>query len=121
MKKLLIKQRSILMDNIKEKFKKFYSISKEIKKENRKIKANEEKLLRLKEQAKHIEDELIIFLNNLNDEFVKQILKNHYMKGLTWQATSQTLGGYNTEDCVRKIAERYLTKIEKTYGGKNNG
>ena len=100
------------MDNIKEKFKKFYSINKEIKKENKKTIKNEIQLNSLKKQAKILEDELVFFLNNLNDEFVKQILENHYMKGLTWQTTSKAMGGYNTEDCIRKIAERFLKKIK---------
>lgn len=48
------------------------------------------------------------FMNGIEDSFTRQIFYYRYAKGMTWKKVAYMTGGYNSEECVRKIAERYL-------------
>ncbi len=53
------------------------------------------------------------FINDIDDSFTRQIFYYRYVKCMTWQQVAYMTGGYNSADCVRKIAERYLEKYSK--------
>ncbi len=47
---------------------------------------------------------------SVDDSLVRLAIRHKYESGLTWRETAQRIGGYNTEDSVRKAVERYLQK-----------
>lgn len=47
-------------------------------------------------------------LERINDSLVRQILLCRYIDGMSWTQVALQVGGGNTADSVRKIAERYL-------------
>lgn len=53
---------------------------------------------------------LLIYINNIGDSLTRQVIELRFMNGLSWQQVAASIGGDNTEDCVRKICERYLEK-----------
>ena len=48
------------------------------------------------------------FLDSVDDSLTRQIFYYRYVKCMSWKKVSYMTGGYNSEDGVRKIAERYL-------------
>lgn len=48
------------------------------------------------------------FLNSIDDSLTRQIFYYRYVKCMSWKKVSYMTGGYNSEEGVRKIAERYL-------------
>ena len=44
----------------------------------------------------------------LEDSQMRQILLLKYLRGLSWRQVAMGIGGNNTEDGVRKRAERWL-------------
>jgi len=67
-------------------------------------KAIVEKIRRCSELKERIEK----FLNSIDDSLTRQIFYYRYVKCMTWKKVSFMTGGYNSEEGVRKIAERYL-------------
>ena len=51
------------------------------------------------------------FISKCEDPLTKQILYRRFLKGDCWTKVAYMTGGYNSEECVRKIAERYLQKM----------
>ena len=51
------------------------------------------------------------FISKCDDPLARQILYSRYLKGNTWEKTAYLTGGYISEECARKIAERYLQKM----------
>ena len=45
------------------------------------------------------------------DPLTEQILRLKFQRGFTWQGVALRIGGGNTEDSVRKRAERYLKDL----------
>ena len=48
----------------------------------------------------------------LEDSQMRQILLLKYLRGLSWRQVAMGIGGNNTEDGVRKRAERFLREAE---------
>ena len=67
-----------------------------------------EKIRRCSALKKKIDD----FLNTIDDSLTRQIFYYRYVKCMSWKKVSYMTGGYNSEDGVRKIAERYLKAHE---------
>ncbi len=63
-----------------------------------------EKIRKCSELKKRIDD----FLNTIDDSLTRQIFYYRYVKCMSWKKVSFMTGGYNSEEGVRKIAERYL-------------
>ena len=53
------------------------------------------------------------FLNSIDDSLTRQIFYYRYVRCMSWKKVSYMTGGYNSEDGVRKIAERYLKAVTK--------
>ncbi len=73
------------------------------------------KLNRLQRKLSRRIDELIDlveetndYINNIDDSLIRQIITLRYINGLEWKQVAASIGGNNTADSVRKIAERYL-------------
>ena len=52
--------------------------------------------------------EIDAFIDSLEDSQMRQILLLKYLRGLSWRQVAMGIGGNNTEDGVRKRAERFL-------------
>lgn len=59
---------------------------------------------------------LLLFLEQISDSHIRQILRYRFYNGWTWRKVAQEVGGGNTEECVRKTAYRFLNNTEKSKG-----
>ncbi|MBQ9757156.1 MAG: hypothetical protein IJW15_01905 [Clostridia bacterium] len=65
-----------------------------------------EKIRRCSELKERIDK----FLSSIDDSLTRQVFYYRYVKCMTWKKVAYMTGGYNSEEGVRKIAERYLKK-----------
>ncbi len=61
-------------------------------------------------QCLKMHEQIDSFIENVSDSLVRQVLFERYIRGKTWTAVAMAVGGGNTSDSVRKIAERYLSR-----------
>lgn len=59
---------------------------------------------------------LLLFLEQIPDSHIRQILRYRFYNGWTWRKVAQEVGGGNTEECVRKTVYRFLNHTEKSKG-----
>lgn len=50
------------------------------------------------------------FLNGIEDSFIRRIINLRVIEQLSWNKVADKMGGYNTEDSVRMVFERFLKK-----------
>lgn len=60
-----------------------------------------------------LRDKVKAFINSIDDSLTRQVFHYRYSKCMHWQQVAYMIGGGNTADSVRKIAERYLKCVEK--------
>ena len=60
-----------------------------------------------------LRDRVKTFINSIDDSLTRQVFYYRYSKCMRWQQVACIIGGSNTADSVRKIAERYLKCVEK--------
>ena len=77
---------------------------------NRRVKRLQRKLSRRVEELLDLTEEANEFIEGIDDSLVRQIITLRYVNGLTWEQVAASIGGNNTADSVRKIAERFLQK-----------
>lgn len=70
----------------------------------------ERRLNRKLERCRRLKAELDAFVTGLDDELERRIVRLRYEKGLSWGAVAYLTGGINSDDGVRKIAERCLER-----------
>lgn len=75
------------------------------------IRKRELELERRIKQSKQLKNEILEFIDGIDDCLTRQIFIYRYIKCLSWGGVACMTGGYNSEDGVRKIAERYLKKL----------
>lgn len=78
---------------------------------NRKSRRLQNKLMKKKNELLELQEEVNDFINNIDNSLLRQIITLKYMDGMSWQEAASIIGGNNTADSVRKMAERYLKKI----------
>ena len=66
------------------------------------------KLNRRIEELIDLVEETYEYIDNIDDSLIRQIITLRYINGLEWKQVAASIGGNNTADSVRKIAERYL-------------
>lgn len=66
------------------------------------------KLSRRVEELIDLVEEINEYIENIDDSLVRQIITLRYVNGLGWSAVAAHIGGGNTPDSVRKVAERFL-------------
>ena len=76
------------------------------------IKSREKRIVEKIRRCTQIKDEIEKFINSIDDSLTRQIFYYRYVKCMTWKKVSYMTGGYNSDEGVRKIAERYLKSIE---------
>lgn len=65
------------------------------------------KLKKIKRQR----DEIMSFIEKIDDSFIRQIMFYRHVQGMNWTQVSMHIGGNNTADGCRKAHDRYLKKI----------
>lgn len=77
------------------------------------IKERERELVSKIRNCTQLKEKIDKFINNIDDSLTRQIFYYRYVKCMPWRQVSYMTGAYCSEDCVRKIAERYLKKCDK--------
>lgn len=75
---------------------------------NSKAKRLQGKLNKRKNELMNLAGETNEFIEKIDDSLVRQIISLRYVSGLTWEQVAVNIGGNNTADSVRKVAERFL-------------
>lgn len=75
------------------------------------IKKREKELVLKIRSCTELRDKVKGFIDGVDDSLVRQVLHYRYSKCMTWRQVAYVIGGRNTEESVRKIAERYLKKM----------
>ena len=75
------------------------------------IKKREKELVLKIRSCTVLRDKVKDFIDSIDDSLVRQVLYYRYSKCMTWRQVAYVIGGRNTEESVRKIAERYLKKM----------
>lgn len=48
------------------------------------------------------------FISNINDSFLRRLINLRVVEGLSWNEVAERLGGYNNENNVKKIYQRFI-------------
>lgn len=75
---------------------------------NRKMRRLQRKLNRRIDELVDLVEETCEYIDNIDDSLIRQIITLRYVNGLSWNQVAMSIGGNNTVDSVRKVAERYL-------------
>lgn len=67
----------------------------------------------LKSEIEETVNDVQTYINSIDDSHTRRILSMRYVDGLKWRQIADCMGGGNTEDAVRKTAERFLEKENK--------
>ncbi len=52
------------------------------------------------------------YIQTVDDSLIRQILELRFINGLSWNKVADNIGGYNSEDSVKKMCYRYLKANE---------
>lgn len=50
-------------------------------------------------------------IQNIDDSFIRHLIRLRYIDGLAWRQVAQNIGGNNTADSIRIAVHRYLDNI----------
>lgn len=75
---------------------------------NNKLNRLQRKLNRRVEDLLDLVEDMNDYISNIDDSLVRQVLTLRYINNLSWNQVACHIGGNNTADSVRKVAERYL-------------
>lgn len=53
------------------------------------------------------------YINTIDDPILRMVFTLRYINGLSWRQVAYSIGGNNTENAVKKMAYRYLDKLNK--------
>ena len=54
------------------------------------------------------QEQLVEYINNIDDSLIRQIMILRYINGLSWKQIANHIGGGNTPDSVRMLHNRFL-------------
>ena len=77
------------------------------------IKQREKAIVEKIRRCNKLKSQIDKFLNSIDDSLTRQIFYYRYVRCMSWKKVSYMTGGYNSEDGVRKIADRYLKSLIK--------
>lgn len=60
-----------------------------------------------------LQEEIHKYIDSVSDPVLRRIMYLRFIKQKPWKEVADDMGGYNTEDSVRKRVERYCKKREK--------
>lgn len=78
------------------------------------IEIRERELVEKVRRCKALKHEISEFINGIEDSLTRQIIYYRYAKCMTWRQVAYMTGGYNSDEGVRKIAERFLKRYDAT-------
>lgn len=78
--------------------------------------AKHRKGCKLTPEMQKLHDEVVDWINNVEDCLVREILYQRYILGKSWVGVANSCGYLNGSECFRKMAERYLAKHLKKGG-----
>ena len=81
------------------------------------IRKREREIIEKIRRCSEAKDRANRFIDSIEDSLTRQIFHYRFVKNMTWKKVAFMTGGYNSEEGVRKIAERYL----KACGEKDKG
>lgn len=61
-------------------------------------------------QCLHERNRLERYIADIPDSLTRQVFTLRFINGLPWLQVAYSIGGYNTEDSVKKICYRYVEK-----------
>lgn len=64
----------------------------------------------LKSEIEETVNDVQVYINGIEDSHTRRILSMRYVDGMKWRQIAENIGGGNTEDAVRKTAERFLER-----------
>ncbi len=67
-------------------------------------------LRRMQDKCHKERNEIVAYIDAIENSTMRQIFRYRHIEGLSWRAVAFRLGGYDTEDGVRKKHDRYLRK-----------
>ena len=71
--------------------------------------ADSRKVIENTQQLAVIEyNRLMRYIADIDDSFIRQIIRARYVDGKRWQAVAEVIGGNNTADSVRMAHNRYI-------------
>ena len=69
------------------------------------IKWREKEVERLNREMKSVRD----YFDSI-EPYISTMLRMHYIEGRRWKDIAQRVGGGNTQDSIRKMCHRYISK-----------
>ncbi len=60
------------------------------------------------EKCAVMREKIFQYIDEIEDDFMRQVFKCRYMKRMSWEATALKNGGYNTPNALREMVQRYL-------------
>lgn len=75
------------------------------------IKDRERQIIEKVRACAKLKRQIYKFIAEIDDSLTRQIFEFRYMKCMSWKQVAYMTGGYMSEDAVRKMAERYLKKV----------
>lgn len=75
---------------------------------NRKVERLQRKLNRRIDDLMDLLEDINSYIESIDDSLIRQVITLRFVNGLTWEQVAQSIGGNNTPDSVRKVAERFL-------------
>lgn len=73
------------------------------------IKWRKREVVRLDKEMKSVRD----YLDNA-EPYISTMLRMHYIEGRRWKDIAQRVGGGNTQDSVRIMCHRYISRTKET-------
>lgn len=80
--------------------------------------SSEDEVIQLAKQVNQLEEriekcslmreDIKNFVEGIDDEFLRQIIKCRYIDRLSWRDTAQITGGYNSGNGLREMVQRYF-------------
>lgn len=70
-----------------------------------------EKFLQLRSQYEKFHTWFNNFLNSVDDLYIKNLLYKRFQRGYSWVRIALSEGGMASDECYRKIVERYLHEV----------
>ena len=79
------------------------------------IRRREKRIVEKIRKCSEIKERVMRFIDSIEDSLTRQVFYYWFVKSMPWKRVAYMTGGCNTEESVRKIAERYI----KAQGGKD--
>lgn len=61
-----------------------------------------------KAKAEHARNEILQYINDIDDPLIRLIIQYRYVNLLSWTKVAYFVGGNNTPDGVRMLSDRYI-------------